>query len=155
MLEARNTTVAPPGRRSTWLTNTDTSAPPAEHNTMRQMGQANTCDENNSEHHATNCKHHDVDSDHSIARKNRDNVQDKYDEQHGVRKHQDDDSGQFLPRNYQYDNQGGANPQDATPLCGRQQEHPSLLVHRLPRSHSHSGDFFFGFFSLAILIYIY
>ena len=48
-------------------TNTDTSAPPAEHNTMRQMGQANTCDEDNSEHCATNCKHHDVDSDHSIA----------------------------------------------------------------------------------------
>ena len=110
MLEACNTTVAPPGQQSTQLTNTDTSAPPAEHNTMRQMGQANTCDEDNSKHRVTNHKHHDVDSDHSIAWKNRDNTRDKYDEQHGLCKHQDDDSGPFLPCNYQYDNQSGANP---------------------------------------------
>ena len=75
MLEARNTTVAPPGRRSTWLTSNaadaDMSVPPA----------ADAKDDNDGKQRG-------------MAQRRRDSAQDNS-EQHGMsQKHQDNDGGE-------------------------------------------------------------
>ena len=119
MLEARNTTVAPPGRRSTRLTSNagdgDTSVPPA----------ADAKDNDDGEQRGT-------------ARKRQDSPQDNSEQRGTSRKHQDSpqDDGNGDQRQ-QYKHQDNNSGESTTPFRGWQRERGGH------RSQSHSEGIFF------------
>jgi hypothetical protein len=143
VLEARNTTVAPPGRCTTQISSSaadsDMTVPPAAEPITRRKRQVERPENEHDNDGITSSKHEvnaqvDVDRDHGIAtHKHQVDAQDVDGEQHGPRKCQDID--------------GGESPSKPR---GQQQERPTLQADRRSRTPSIKGNFCFSISHLLV-----
>jgi hypothetical protein len=147
VLEAHNTTVAPPGWRTTQISSSaadgDTTVPPAAEPITRRKRHVERPENEHDNDGITSSKHEvnaqvDDDRDHGIAtHKHQVNAQDDDGEQHGPRKCQDVDGGESPSKPH-----------------GRQQERPTPQADRHSRTPSIKGNFCFSISHLLVGRYI-